>query len=88
MKTLKNKPFVVTDPAGNEHLVYAKTQLGAISDVQTEQRLNWTARPATGEDMYIAARDGRQILNAPASISHQPAQADMLDSVGGDDEDR
>lgn len=79
MRELKSKPFVVTDPSGKEHIAYAKTQAGAITDVQTAQRENWTARPATGEDMYMAAREGRPILNAPASISSAPPQADAFD---------
>lgn len=52
MNELKSKPFVVTDPSGKEQIAYAKTQAGAIGDVQAAQRVEWKARPATGEEMY------------------------------------
>ena len=79
MRELKPKAYKVTDPSGRVHLAYAKTSQGAISDVQESLREQWSAELAAGEDLYIAARDGLPILNAPASISSAPAQIDALE---------
>ncbi len=78
MRELKEKPYKVTDPSGKVHLVYAKTQMGAIGDVKVALRKEWKAELATGEDLYIAARDGLPILNAPASIATAPQQTDAF----------
>lgn len=82
MRELKPKAYKVTDPSGRVHLAYAKTSAGAIGDVQESLREEWKAELATGEDLYIAAREGTPILNAPASISSAPAQTDAFSEKG------
>ena len=81
MREIKMKPFKVTDPSGKEHLAYAKTSAGAISAVQESQREEWSARPATGEELYIAARDNLPILNPPACLSSAPAKVDAFSDM-------
>lgn len=82
-RTIKPKPYKVTDNDGKTHLAYALTEAGAIRDVRSalQQEETWTAELATGEDLYLAARDKTPILNAPASIT---AAAPQIDAFGGD----
>lgn len=74
------KAYKVKDPNGTIHLVYAQTSAGAIRDSQKSLKGEWSADLATGEDMFLAARNGTPILNAPLSLSPRvdPAQPDIL----------
>lgn len=81
-RTIKPKPYKVIDNDGKTHLVYALTEAGAIRDVRRalQREETWTAELATGEGLYLAARDKVSILNAPASIA---AAAPQIDAFGG-----
>lgn len=78
-RALRAKPYRVKDPGGKVHLAYALTSAGAIRAVQNALSEQWSAELASGEDLYIAARDNQPIINAPASIANAAQQPDLID---------
>lgn len=79
-RTIPAKPHKVTGPDGQVHFAYAPTKQGAVTAVREhlKQEEKWTAELASGEDLFLAAKNGTEIINAPASMRAPEPQADAF----------
>lgn len=77
---IKPKAHNVTGPDGKVVIVYAPTKQGAIAKAKeaAKKEESWTAELASGEDLYLAAKNGTQIIDAPDSIREPDPQVDAF----------
>lgn len=67
-KKIPLKPYVVTDPSGKEHLVFASTTQGSIAAIKalrTPPKEAWSAVLAGPDRLISAGRQGIKIHNDP-----------------------
>ena len=83
-RTIPAKAHNVTQPDGTVVIVYAPTKQGAIAKAKAARKVEeetWSAELSTGEDLYLAHKNGTKILNPPPSIAEPDPQTDAFDDV-------
>lgn len=82
-RTIKQKAYNVFKNGAFVGIAYGATEAGAIRAArdaeQKQAEPTWEADLASGEDLFLAARDGTKIINPPDSIKPPDPQTDAFD---------